>query len=336
VIRDSQLSTLFASIPVLELHTETGSVFAALPIPFATPHRIGKDRSGDPSVLICSRDPSHAQPPPLVLENLLVLPHVTCAITQPTGHTEQGLFTVITCRSRDVDTRDYFFWIAEHLIRAVGPAPSSAEVGKAVERLVELFRSLSRPPQNSIQGLWAELLLIANAPAPIEAIKSWRSMPQERYDFCAKRQRIEVKSALGAVRAHHFSLEQLNPPPGVSALIASVLLSRTSGGQNVFDLSEEIRHVIRADEAAGYRLQYIVGITLGHDRQSAEDHRFDTYGAVESLRFFDVSNIPSIPRPIPDEITDVRFRADLTHTLNAALGECAAQGGLFQAMIPTR
>ena len=53
-------------------------------------------------------------------------------------------------------------------------------------------------------------------------------------------QRIEVKSVLGRNRQHYFSLEQLHPPEGVRALVASVFIERSQAGVSITDLTEEI------------------------------------------------------------------------------------------------
>jgi hypothetical protein len=44
-------------------------------------------------------------------------------------------------------------------------------------------------------------------------------LPDERFDFALAEERSEVKAAVGRVRRHHFSLEQLLPIPGVDVLL---------------------------------------------------------------------------------------------------------------------
>ena len=98
-----------------------------------------------------------------------------------------------------------------------------------MDRLIELFRAMTTPSRKSVQGLWAELFLIAQSRQPTILVDAWHMLPEDRYDFAMDDQRIEVKSFSGSLRQHHFSLEQLQPPEGVKTLIASMLVEGFTG-----------------------------------------------------------------------------------------------------------
>jgi hypothetical protein len=84
-------------------------------------------------------------------------------------------------------------------------------------------------PRKSVQGLWAELFLMARLRDPSALVAAWHSQLGDLYDFSAGSQRIEVKSAIGRIRRHHFTLEQVLPIPRTRVLIASVLVERGRG-----------------------------------------------------------------------------------------------------------
>jgi hypothetical protein len=82
-------------------------------------------------------------------------------------------------------------------------------VGRALESLIELFRMLTIPPKESVQGLWGELYLMAQANDPVRLAGAWHARPEELFDFSEGAELLEVKSAAGYDREHHFSLDQL-------------------------------------------------------------------------------------------------------------------------------
>src|SRR4029078_3598315 len=102
----------------------------------------------------------------------------------------------------------------------------SQTTSDAIATIVELFRSLQAPPRKSVQGLWSELFLIAEARHPTLLLRAWHATPGDRYDFNLGTARLEVKSVAGAVRHHHFSLAQLSPTGGTTALVASLFIER--------------------------------------------------------------------------------------------------------------
>jgi len=194
------------------------------------------------------------------------------------------------------------------------------------------------PPRKPIQGLWAELFIISRAANPSAMIRAWHSTPDDRYDFCEGTQRVEVKSATGGLRIHTFSLAQLRPPEGAMVIVASLFAERSAGGQNVFDLIRVIQSKI-SDHHLLARMDQTVAETLGEDWRRAEDLRFDRELAGGSLRFYETVDIPCINGDIPAQVTDVRFRSDLTSIAGADQTERAADGGLFHSVIacsPTR
>jgi Putative PD-(D/E)XK family member, (DUF4420) len=138
---------------------------------------------------------------------------------------------------------------------------------------------------------------------------AWHISPDERYDFSITSNRVEVKSSGRRDRCHHFSLEQLETPPGTSLLIASINLERSSGGLSLGELIEETSDGVSIE--LGNRVREIVSETLGNTFQAALHVAFDRELAQSSLRYCWSSNVPRIARPLPDHVSDVRFTADL-------------------------
>lgn len=310
-----------------------GVAVSALPIPGFTSHRIGKTADGVPALLI-STSKSQIGRYAIHLTNLTVEPNTACRVWNGSVLVEESLFTVVTCPADDLMIREYFLRIGGPFVDVLGDQPTERELVHLIDSLVKLFQALAEPPRKSIQGLWAELFLIARAMDPQSLLATWHVALDERYDFSAGTQRIEVKSASGRTRAHHFSLEQLAPPAGTELLIASVCMERSGGGTTISDLLAMIRKAVYANSPALMRLEMVVGATLGEFFKQALQEGFDFELATESLQFYDSTTVPRPSGPLPPGVSQVRFVADLSSIPNLESRELAAKAGLFSLVLP--
>src|SRR5258706_5853085 len=181
------LLQVFQSL-VLPITAASGNHLSAVPIPGAECHRLAKDASGSPCLLI-RQSPQIASAAPIRLENLLITFDVSCTVVQPGGEPERDTFTIIRCTSSNPALFPHFLRILSPLVAALGPTPTQAAVRRAVSGLVELFQALATPPKKTIQGLWAELVLIRQASDPQAMVAAWHRGPLEHFDFAAGPQR---------------------------------------------------------------------------------------------------------------------------------------------------
>jgi hypothetical protein len=192
---------------------------------------------------------------------------------------------------------------------------------------------MTEPPRKSLQGLWAELFVIAQANDPVTLAGAWHTAPEDLYDFSLGNQRIEVKSARGRVRRHFFTLEQLNPPPGMKLVIASVLIEASGEGVSLVELLEQIRVQLSGRADLMLRVEKVVGLTLGESWRHAIEERFNYRLAEESLSFYEPEQIPQISSDIPSEVSEVRFRSDLTGQHPADTTSLRATQGLIRSAL---
>ena len=309
--------------------------FAASPIPGYKPHRLGKDAHGKPLLLISTLNVrSQNQPPPIVLEHLRVQYNLNCRVSRPDGTFEEGRFTVVHCTGEDTTLQDYFLKVASTIVISLGDRPTQSDVSDAINQLIELFRAMAKSSRKSVQGLWAELFLIAQARQPDILVDAWHTVPEDRYDFAMDDQRIEVKSFSGNVRLHHFSLEQLHPPEGVKTLVASVSVENSQAGVSIADLREKIQTCLGSNLDKLLHIDRVIAHTLGDARQQASDARFDERIAEEALAFYETSKIPSVSPDLPTGVSEVRFRSDLTEIDPAESSLYCIEGGIFEAALP--
>jgi hypothetical protein len=311
-MKESDTAKIFESLPLPQQSSASSCSFSAVPLNADCAHKLGKDEGGCPCLLVATGPAAKTQTRvPLVLENLAVLFDLRCQVSSPSTPTQSGTFTVLKCVAADLVVRAYFLSLLKGISAAIGRASDRAKVATVIEDLVELFRSLGNTPKKEIQGLWGELLLIHQSKDPFTLASAWRCETGDRYDFNKGAERIEVKTTSQRARQHHFSLEQLCPPAGTQLIVASIVIQRSGAGLSVFDLLDAIRVKTAQQPQLHLRMTRKLHETLGNAWQSAKNIRFDLETAVESLRYFEGDQIPKIPLPLPDGISQVSFIADL-------------------------
>lgn len=330
----SDLISIFDDIPSADHSTIATPVFSAVPIPSYEQHRVAKDAFGLPVILISVADPAlSVNPLSVALEHLTVQHDITCRISNPDGLAEEGRFTIVRCTSADRILHVYFLRIVAAVIGSLGNMPTRLDVSQAVSKLVELFRAMSEAPRKSVRGLWAELFLIAQAHNPAILVGAWHAMPEDKYDFAAGSQRIEVKSASSRTRQHYFSLEQLHPPANATVLVASLFVERAGAGVSLGELIDEARSRVSGNPNLVFHIDKTVALVLGESWRSAMEERFDRELAQESLAFFEAESIPTVSPELPLGVTEVRFKSDLTGQSNADITRLRAAQGLFRAVL---
>lgn len=303
--------------------------FNAAPAPGSDAHRIGKDDQGRASLLISTLHDGTNPPAPVRLEHLAVQHDVSCRIRRGDEEVMQE-FTVITCLTSSHTS--YFLRATGAVLDALGENPSQEDAVRVVERLADLFESVSSNGGGSLRGLWSELYVIAQAADTDLLVDAWRDAPEDRYDFSRADQRLEVKSTAGEVRKHRFSFEQLSPPSGVALFVTSVRTERTSGGLSVADLLDQVREQVSDIELA-FKASQIVAETLGDaGLDKVSERRFDPKVAEESLQVFRPQEIPTPPRQIPSTVTNVKFTADLSRSTPVDLEELSGASGMIGAL----
>ena len=330
--RARDIKRLFAELGVPP--PSGGRVFEAVRIARGSRYRVGRDGEGNPAVLIETTGSTGAAALPDFTGRHLQIGHgVNCAISVGGAEVERGRFSVLTCVDADDVLADRFFDAVETLLRSLGETPATEELRRVIAGLIELFRLSTQPSRGTVQGLWAELWLIAGARDPEVLLSAWHAEPTDMYDFNRGLERIELKSAGQRRRTHHFSHRQLAPPSGTRVAIGSIFVESSGGGPTIAALVERIRR--RVDEPRLLRrLDYVVASTLGSDWRSGMEAAFDSELASESLRFFEVGAVPSIPPGFPAAVSDIRYVSDLSEVEALTHEQVLRYGELFAAVAP--
>lgn len=279
-------------------------------IPSLINHKIGITDNGMPMFFIKSSISSSL--PNISLDMMSVQFCQLCKLIHDNGESSESTYTVISLKSIAEDLTDYFIEIIYLVLLKIGNTPSQKILIEEIEKVVDLFRQMGQSSTKTVQGLWAELLMISQSKNPGYLINSWHISPTDTFDFNDGRNKIEVKSTSKTKRIHHFSLDQLLPNKESKLLICSVYTIPVGQGVNIFDLVRMIDERLISIEDK-LRLNAIVVKTLGDKYTYAGDFYYDYQKAIDSIMFLSYSDIPTInASSIPSQISQVHFYCDLS------------------------
>jgi hypothetical protein len=310
-----------------------GDLYIARTLDGRLRYRVAKDSEGNPTLLVIPEYSVDAPSLPLLeLRNLSCRPKCVCRVRGEGATESLETLTVLKCTSDDPMLREYFLRSLSGIVAALPVIPDEEDIAAAVAKLVELFRALEAPPRTTLQGLWCELLLIGRAPNIRQAAVAWHADPSALHDFVAGRQRVEVKSTMGPHRTHQFRLEQLISPHGTDVVIASFLLEESGRGLSIAKLWDEVSGRHELSVGLRNRLSRILALGLGRDWRKARRVAFDPEAALNALQLYNATVIPKIDPNLPVEVSDVRFKSELTDTPPLSRADVVRRGGLFKAM----
>jgi hypothetical protein len=304
--------------------------FNATPIPEFPNFRIAVDVNGYPVLLLSVANAvKNIALKNFRLKYLQLEQNIECKISENEKIDFQN-FTVITFTSVDRNLQEYFLRISETLVRTLNNRPTQQQVIESLNKFVEVFRALTDTPTNTVHGLWTELFLIDNSIDSKTVLNYWHSIPEEKFDFNSGAEKIEVKSNSNFERIHTFSSEQLNPPTGTQVLVASIFIRQNNAGQSIQQLADSITTKTQNEFDLSDKLHNIIFKTLGNSLEQSIRIKFDFNLAKESLQFYrqqDISKIEEIY--IPNEVSEVKYKSDLSNLVPVKREELANKGQLF-------
>ena len=309
------------------------TAFSGVRLPAHGSCHLGKDESSRPAILIgASGGERGTRAPSIALENLRVEHGVSCVVTPPSGTTIRSRFSVVHCLSAEPNLQAYFLRVMATVLESLPERYGTRELSGAVDNLARLFHALQQAPSRPARGLWAELFVIGEASRPDVMIQAWHSQPTERTDFCLDRHRVEVKCSADRARRHHFSLEQLCPPSGVTTLVASLQVESVAAGSTIGQLWDQAREYVAGRPDLRMKVERVCMETLGSSWEEAREKAYDLRLARESLAFYDAVVIPKSPCDLPRGVSEVHFRSDLGLVQPIDVRSWRGRGGLFDAL----
>lgn len=304
-------------------------IFNALPVNDFSFAKIAKSIDNYPVILLSSlNDGTYLTNKNIRLKYIELRHNQECKVSE-NNKIKHHNFTVIVFNSDLPYLQNYFLGVAETLIKSLSQKPSQKEILVAFNNFIDIFRAMSEVPKKSVQGLWAELFVIERSLNRKVLLDFWHNNPNEKFDFNAGEEKLEVKSNSSLERIHIFSSEQLNPSNDNQVIIASLFTKQKSTGLSINDLIKSISSNIDSDQHKD-KIYQLVSKTLGNSIEQSIKIKFDYDFAVNSLRFYrhqDISKIEKIS--IPDKVSEVKYRSDLSGINSIIPNELSFGNGLF-------
>ena len=290
--------------------------------PATEAYRIGKNANGLACLLVkCASTKGLAVPN---LRHLRISVNALSTVTMGAVEFEET-FTIVEPRDVDPSLNHFLVGSFHSVMVAAGPDPTVSDLQKLLSQIAALFRGFASDGRATAQGLWAELLILSCALDPYQAAKAWHREFDQRWDFSADAQRVEVKSTTMSKRAHQFSLEQVCPPDGV--YVCSVLVTK-GGALSIEALVDRIRQRLSGDSDLIARVEETIAHALGSDAADILGLEFDELTALKSVRFYRAEGIPK-PRCEQDPgVKRVKFASDLEFSVWLSRDEIDDEGGL--------
>jgi hypothetical protein len=286
--------------------------FTIANLPKIKNHKIGLSKDGLPLFFIKCENETNEKALDYNLESISIQFNQKCQLLSNDKKIADGVYTVIALKTDSIDLQEYFLNILYFVILKLPETTKLKELKIEVEKLVSLFNKFSKLPTKTIQGLWAELLVIEQSSNPEYLVKAWHFSPTDKFDFNDGIDKVEVKSTAKSRRVHSFSLEQLNPNKNSNLIIASAFVIETGIGKTIFDLVKLIDLKVKNNDLI-FQVNEVLVQTLGSDFEKAFEVYFDYQLAIDSLAFFDSELVPKIESSaIRQEITNIHFDSDLS------------------------
>ena len=281
-------------------------------------HKIGVDSSLQPIILIHATSKQEYNVPSRKLEFIDIVFNQLCQVNYLDSHSSESRYTIIKLKSDNPDLQQYFFNICALFLGILGNTPNVKSVHKEVLKVVDMFSSLSSPPKKSVQGLFAELILINKSLNCDKLIEAWHPVQFDLDDFNDGICNIEVKSVAGFDRKHEFSHNQLVNKNELS-YVASILIKYSGNGLNILELLSIIEKRLTKLENRVKLNQLFLSI-VGDNYDLLSDIIFDFNYSMDSIKFFKTNEITHIdPSAISSDISNIKYKVDLRNINEAIL-----------------
>ncbi len=116
--------------------------------------------------------------------------------------------------------------------------------------------------------------------------------------------------------------------------MASLFVESSGGGMSLQELVRVVERRLASHGELVLKVEEIVAETLGEALPTALGMRFDERLARASLQLYDLAVVPAVREGIPAEVTQVRFRSDLSRTPTLALSDISTRNSNAISLLP--
>ena len=268
-------------------------------------HRVGINNLGQLCLFIYAVSEPHQSKPSLVYKYISVLFNKKCEIKIENESIEKH-FSVITLKTQNQTFQEYFIRVFIDLLS--GDILDIESLYDRVLNLFNLFTVNKIVSKQTIQGLFAELLMILASDDKEFFIKAWHVDKSSLYDFSLNtRSYLEVKSTKRTDRIHKFSNQQIQFLKKQDSCVVSVMVQESDLGANIIEVSDRIRNQL-STISSKLKLDKLILETINNSLDIVEDTKFELQYSIDSIKVFNSSIVPYIEKKnIPIEISNLKY-----------------------------
>jgi Putative PD-(D/E)XK family member, (DUF4420) len=252
------------------------------------------------------------------LEPQLRTSHVSLVLGQeymiqpPGQRTRSERLDALRCETSDAGDLDTFLVLVDALLARYGAGQIDPDALKGFFRsMVRLFSAASSSDlQAERQGLWGELFMMSRERGFQFWAPFWHSETNRKFDFSAVGRRVEVKTAVGQVRIHHFAHRQIYSEEGEEIVLASLLLRKEDAGLSLRDLIAQARSALMGTEHY-FKLELAIR-QAGMEAMDEPGPTYDSTEASELLAWYRASDAPHFTMAEPPGVSQTHYRVDLS------------------------
>lgn len=285
----------------------SGHTYTVAPLPSHDDVSLGVDNAGRPTLF--ARADRRSFDAPLRTAQVSLQPSQEYRIAG--NGAERQLLHALRCESNEPSAVSGFLILIEaFLAHHAEQRISGDELAAFFRSMVRLFSTgPARDLQSERQGLWGELFVMQRVRGYRFWAPFWHSEVTRVFDFSTHTRRVEVKTAVGGQRIHHFSHRQVFAVADEQIVIASLLLREDDVGLSVRQLIAECRtallgtpHFLKLERAVRH---------AGMEDLDLEGATYDAADAERQLAWFRAADTPHFRLPEPPGVSDTRYRIDL-------------------------
>tara|TARA_B100000989_G_scaffold79737_1_gene56822 strand:+ start:4836 stop:5807 length:972 start_codon:yes stop_codon:yes gene_type:complete len=283
-------------------------------------------------VFLIRTSSKHSLPSPS-LKNLEVNYLIDFTVDEKGRKKVSGKWIMLKCISENEYIQSLFEKHIPSIVNGFTLPCENDKFAEAFEAFITLFKNLERKSEKKIIGLWGELFIIYNSLNSDFLVKAWHNATDDTFDFSEDNCRLEVKTTTLRNRKHSFGLHQVFPKGSVNLIIASLMIERVPIGLSLGDLIDKIEKTL-TDAEQKLKFDQLITETLGESYEKSLEEAYDETSAKELLEFFDIQNIPKIPKDIiPKEVSDVRFSVNLDDINTVSKKNFRGLSNLFDSVL---
>ena len=274
----------------------------------------GKNQAGNVCFVIPSNS-AHPKQSSRATKELSLILDLECGFNID-GADKAMLSNILVCKSLDETDISAFIRLCAAF---AGDDLNSRSITELFSALTRLFTTKRQSDANTIAGLFGELYTIYYLDSQeIDVSKAWQKKDLMKFDFTiSPSKRMEVKTAIGAERKHHFRHEQLYYED-YDIVIVSLMLREANEGISVFDIVDYCRKKYASDYA---RLNIIESKLSDYSDDELRGMVYDETYLERNIKFVPASEVPRFKEKSPNNLTNAEYDCNLGETIGITIDQ---------------